>query len=136
MQFPVIAVADAPNADAIVVLTGTGPPRRRPLRRNESPNRIEVGLALYRAGKAPVIVRPYVSAAQGREQKAEVVGAGVPEDHVLNLGPGVNTADEARLVVGEARRRKWSSMLLVTSGFHMGRAKLLFDREAERAGMG
>jgi hypothetical protein len=97
-QYPARPVDACPQADAIAVLAGTGPPRRRPLRPPESFNRMEAGLALYHAGRAPLLVQ----AADGVEEEGL---PNLPAGSVLVVGPARNTADEARLIVAEARNR-------------------------------
>ncbi len=127
-QYPESTVAACPAADAIAVLAGTGPPRPVPLKAGEPLNRMEAGIALYRAGRAPLLVL----AADG----VEVGGLrNFPDVRVLLLSPAKDTADEARLVVAEAKGRAWRQLILVTSGFHMGRAVRLFRRTAQRDGI-
>jgi len=52
-QYPERTVTSCPTADAIAVLAGTGPPRPGALQNGEPLNRMEAGIALYHAGRAP-----------------------------------------------------------------------------------
>uniref|UniRef100_Q01XI4 DUF218 domain-containing protein n=1 Tax=Solibacter usitatus (strain Ellin6076) TaxID=234267 RepID=Q01XI4_SOLUE len=127
-QYPEMPVSSCPTADAIAVLAGTGPPRAGEMRRGEPLNRMEAGITLLRAGRAPRLVM----ATDGEEAKGL---REIPDDRVLQLRPARDTADEARRIVGEARQQSWHRLILVTSGFHMGRALREFRRAAERAGV-
>src|SRR5216683_225128 len=124
-QYPDRTVDACSTADAIVVLAGTGPPRSGPLKPGEPLNRMEAGIALYHAQRAPLLVL----AADGVEAGALQV---LPIGSALLVRPAMNTADEARLIVREAKTRAWHRLVLVTSGFHMGRAMRLFRQAAER----
>ena len=132
-EYPPIPVASCPTADAIAVLAGAGPPRHRPLNPGESPNRIEAGLALYHAGRAPLLL--LTADAENGEGWREEVGLDTPARDVLIVGPVRNTADEARWIAAAARQRNWRRLVLVTSGYHMGRAMLLIEKAARRAGI-
>ena len=127
-QYPETPVAACPTADAIAVLAGTGPPRPGALKPGEPLNRMEAGIALYNAGRAPVLV----SAADGVEAGGL---RNLPATSVVVVRVAANTADEARLIVAEARTRGWHRLIVVTSGFHMGRAMRLFHRAAQREGL-
>ncbi len=127
-QYPEIGVQDCPTADAIAVLSGAGPPRAGGLRRGEPLNRMEAGISLLQAGKAPRLVM----AADGEEARGL---RGIPGDSVLRLRPAGDTAEEAKRIVGEARQQSWHRLILVTFGFHLGRALREFHRAAEREGI-
>jgi len=131
--YPPISVASCPPADAIAVLSGGGPPRHRPLKPWESPNRIEAGLALYRAGRAPLLL--LTAKGENGEGWRKEVGLDTPADDVLVAGPARNTADEASWIAAAARQRNWRRLVLVTSGYHMGRAMLLVANAARQAGI-
>ena len=44
------------------------------------------------------------------------------------LGPVGNTHDEAMIVSAHAKKRKWSRLLLVTSAYHLSRARATFNK--------
>ncbi len=126
LPYPSIAVGDAPAADAIAVLSGTGPPHHRPLGPGELPNRLDAGLALFRARKAPLLVLT-AQASDWDERRSEVASELPPAD-VLIVGPAKNTREEAECLAQAAEARHWRTVLLVTSGYHVRRARLLLER--------
>lgn len=104
------------HANAIVVLSGT---KRA---------RLERGLQLMRQGIAPVLV---ISRGLPRQLPAERLCAAGHEDgfRVFCFKPRPNsTRGEAEAVGRLAASRHWDSILLVTSRYHVTRAKLLFKR--------
>ena len=112
---------DAPpaHADAVVVLSG-GLNRR-----------LDPALALVRSGVAPVLAisSPY----RGRWPKAQrALLAGRSSRsrfHVLCFTPNpYSTQGEARAVARLARAHGWSRVVVVTSTFHVTRARMLFRR--------
>ncbi|MFM9073019.1 MAG: YdcF family protein [Cyanobium sp.] len=125
-----------PSAGAIVVLGGGRHPAPGPLRRTEwvDADRFFGGVELFRAGKAPLLLftggaialRPGLPT-EGEVHLQQAVALGLPS-RSLGVTPYVrNTAEEARAVA--ARLPRGSRVLLVTSAFHMARAKALFERQ-------
>lgn len=121
-----IAVAAAPNADAIVVLSGSilrgvAAPG---VQWGESANRFFAGIDLAIAGKARVIV---ISAgmfpAEGVVLQQTAIRDGVPPERIIVTPRVLTTEEEARAV---SKIPAIHSILLVTSAFHMPRAVLLF----------
>lgn len=83
-------------------------------------DRVPVGVALARAGAAPVFVVFNDSGSFG-----EAVG-GV---EVIALRPDPpTTRGEARMVGALARERGWQSVVVVSSSYHLFRARLIFRR--------
>lgn len=127
-----------PTGDAVVVLsigrrTAPGPDR---VSEWGDANRFFGGIDLFRAGKAPVIVFTGGRASGERSTEADVLETfaqlmGVPEAAILKTGPVMNTADEARETAVLLRGKGVDSpeVILVTSAYHMARAKVLFARE-------
>ncbi len=110
------AEAVPPHADAVVVLSG-------------SKRRLDRGLELVQGGVAPVLV---VSAGfdprQPRARRLCLAGRG-RGFRVLCFWPRPDsTRGEARGVERLARRYGWRSIVLVTSRFHVTRARMLFRR--------
>jgi len=104
------------KADAVVVLAGS------------KHERLDRGLELVRDGVAPVLVisdgfdprRPRAN------RLCRVGGEGFS---VACFTPDPDsTRGEARKVAELARKHGWKRVLLVTSGFHVTRARRLFDR--------
>ena len=132
-------------ADAIVVLSGMLLDRKdAPLGEwSDAVDRFEGGVELFKAGKAPVLVftgghvpwrledRP-----EGEILKERAVKLGVPREKILVTGKVGNTAQEAEAVVKLFRNSEFGirkqinpKIILVTSAFHMRRARMLFERQ-------
>jgi len=95
------------SADAVVVLGGRL-------------DRVPVGLELLARGDAPVLV----VFNDGGVFEGEVDGA-----EVIALRPDPpTTRGEARMVGALAREREWHSLVVVSSGYHLFRARLIFRR--------
>lgn len=125
------------SADAIVVLSGI-------LEINEvgdstyvewgDPDRFFGGIALFKAGKAQKLVftggkMPWdkVKKTEGEVLKEYSISNGIPSDKILVTKDVENTADEAMAVnelISPSRK-----IILVTSAYHMYRAKRLFEGE-------
>lgn len=131
-----IEAKDAPRADAIVVLSGmmthvqgaTGL-----ITEWNDADRFFAGLELYQTGKAPRLiftggVLPWEKATQseGAVLKAHAQRFGIPEASISVSGDAQNTAQEAVAVRAMLTESK---ILLVTSAFHMQRAKQQFERQ-------
>lgn len=134
-RFPPTPVEGLAQADAIVVLGGAIADMGRQgdtLDMDAAYDRLYHALALYRAGRAPLIV---VSggAAEGRVPEAEVMGRllrehGVPETAILRE-PNSRTTRENGVNTRELLRAQGlSRVILVTSAFHMERALGVFRR--------
>jgi uncharacterized SAM-binding protein YcdF (DUF218 family) len=93
---------EAAKADAIVVLGGR-------------PNRVPVGLRLWRDGFAPILV---VFNASGEGD----------DEHLYVRPEPYTTRGEARSTARLAREHGWGSIVLVTSSYHVPRARMLFRR--------
>lgn len=134
-----VAAHEAPPADAIVVLSigRVTAPGRAAVSEWGDPDRFFGGVELFNAGKAPLLVftggtSPLAPTgpAEGEVLLQFAVSSGVPTERVVSTGRVMNTADEAAAVArllshkGPTRQR----ILLVTSAFHMDRARHLFER--------
>ena len=128
---------EAPQADAIVVLSGGRHPAPGPARLSEwhDPDRFLAGLDLFRAGKAPRLLftggaspfRPG-QRPEGQHYLQEAASLGVPAAAMASTSPVLNTAEEA-LAIRRLLPARQSRVLLVTSAFHMRRAQRLFERQ-------
>ena len=125
------------SADAIVVLSGM-------LEINEvgdstyvewgDPDRFYGGIELFKAGKAQKLVftggkMPWDKSkkTEGEVLKEFAISNGIPSDKILVTKDVENTADEAVAVkelIGSSKR-----IILVTSAYHMYRAKRLFEKK-------
>ena len=135
-------VASAPTADAIVVLSGmlSVIPGREPTAEwSDAVDRIDAGVALARADKAPLLVFtsewfPWDAAGldKGRLLADRAAELGVARERIQVTRRVSNTADEASAVsdvlTARGGSRAPASVILVTSAYHMRRARLLFAR--------
>jgi uncharacterized SAM-binding protein YcdF (DUF218 family) len=140
--------ADAPEADAIVVLSeGRGvAPGKAAVSEWGDADRFFGGVELFKAGRSTLLV--FTGGAAPWEPNAALEGdvlagyataMGVPDGQIAKTPRVTNTAEEAQAVAtllrgrlsGPTWRGRPPRVLLVTSAFHMPRARRLF----ERAGM-
>lgn len=132
-----IAGADAPTADAIVVLSGGRVVAPGPAQISEwdDPDRVFGGIELYQAGKAPLLIFtggwfPFAPTAPPEGEVSAVLAraVGIPAEHILVTGKVVNTFEESQAVAALVKDRvpAVKRVLLVTSAFHMARASRLF----------
>jgi len=127
---------DIRHADAVVVLSGM-------IRRiqtedgirmewGESADRIFAGIDVMKADKAPVMILtrgilPWQNGMTEGDMLAEVaIKAGIPDAQIKRTEIVVNTAEEAQ-AVKLLMPHPQPSIILVTSAFHMPRAKHLFE---------
>ena len=140
----------APTGDAIVVLSGGRivAPGASKISEWTDADRFFGGVELYQAGKAPLLV--FTGGATLWEPSAPSEGEilvgfarryGVPAEAVVTTGRVYNTDEEAEAVarlladrshVGPEAKKKPQSLLLVTSAFHMPRAKAQFEAQGFR----
>lgn len=136
-----LSAEDMPEADAIVVLSGGRglAPGNPPVSEWEDADRFFGGIELYRAGKAPLMVFtggwvPWypVMEPEGQELIQYAMDMGVPLENLLTTDEVSNTAAEAVAIVDILSARDGTHVpprvLLVTSAYHMRRARLLFER--------
>ena len=129
------------SADGIVVLSGG---RHLPLGNTKiiewhDPDRFLAGIELYKANKSnKLIFTGGVSLLtsnlppEGNIYIKEAISMGIPKKDVLTTYPVYNTLEEAEAVKALLYREKPLSkkkIILVTSAFHMKRAKKVFERE-------
>lgn len=135
-QYPPLAVAQSPTADVIVLLGGATdgpvPPRQEP-QVNEHANRILHAAALYKAGKAPLIIasggtwaRPSLGRPESADMSDLLTALGVPVGSILQEGASQDTGENARFTATLMQQHHLTTALLVTSGFHMPRAVAAF----------
>jgi hypothetical protein len=106
----------AGRADAVVVLAGGRGPR------------LALGLSLVRGGVAPALVVSDGWSATWPEANRLCAGRPVGT-HVLCVHPEpFDTRGEAEAVARLARARHWRSVVVVSSRYHLVRARMLFQR--------
>jgi uncharacterized SAM-binding protein YcdF (DUF218 family) len=131
---PPLTVAAAPGADAVVVLSGSNVRGVTPagVQWGDTSNRYFAGLALARAGKAPLLVLTSGAIDDPRNPnqalllKQDALSQGILPDRIVVTRPVATTEDEARAI---AEIPAIHSILLVTSAVHLPRATLLFRRQ-------
>ena len=102
------------KADAVMVLAG-------------QKSRLTVALELVRRGVAPVLV--ISDGLDPRWTQANRVCRSRDPERVVCIRPEpYSTRGEARLAARLARERDWDSLVVVSSRFHLLRARLLFER--------
>lgn len=136
----------APPADAIVVLSGAGVREQGKAKVIEwnDPDRFFGGIQLFHAGKAPLLIftggwLPWDAAArpEGEVLIEQARLLGVPAEAMMTTGKVSNTAEEAVGAFQVLRERLGTAgnpparpprILLVTSAYHMPRARRIFEK--------
>jgi uncharacterized SAM-binding protein YcdF (DUF218 family) len=103
-------------ADAVVVLAGGRGPR------------LTRGLALVRRGVAPVLVVSDGWAATWPEGNRLCAGRRAPASVVCFYPRPSDTRGEAEAFSRLAQERGWTSVVVVSSRYHIARARILFER--------
>lgn len=128
-------------ADVIVVL-GVGPPvdeQGRPA--EELVRRVAKGVELYNAGLAPAMImtggNTYRDYYESSVMKEAAVDRGVPAGAIIEEREAMDTIGNARCSAGIMRDHGWERVIVVSSPYHLKRAKKLFEAagvEVETAG--
>ena len=118
-------------ADCIVVL-GYGPPVDKEGRPNpELARRVEKGVELYWAGLAPALImtggNTYEDYYESGVMKDLAMSMGVPEDAVIEERQAMDTIGNAHYSARIMQDRGWDSVIVVSSPYHLKRAKKLFS---------
>ena len=134
-----LSLKEMPKADAIVVLSQKRhlpPGKSRIIEWWHDPDRFMSGLMLLKAKKAEKIIftggsSPYLPELppEGNIYKQEAISFGIEPNKILTTRPVSNTMDESKAVKSMLGNKK-STILLVTSAFHMKRAKKLNEKES------
>lgn len=137
---------DVLAADAIVVLSGGRivAPGSAAISEWGDADRFFGGVELFKAGKAPLLFftggrlpwEPKTARLEGEILSEYAKMFGVPAEHIVVTGAVLNTAEEAGAVavlladrqMKSGERSNAARVLLVTSAFHMARARQLFER--------
>lgn len=135
-QFPPREISAIAPADAIVLLGGAmrGDTQMGTLvDLNQRADRLVHAVALFKAGKAPVILLTGGGVDGARteaEQMKELLEVmGVPGDRVLLENKSRNTHDNAVYSAQLLRAERLERILLVTSAYHMRRSLALFQAQ-------
>ena len=150
-QFPPARVETLPQSDAIVVLGGGVGGNTNVLHYTElfsGADRVAHAARLWKAGKAPVVIPS--GANEWQTARPLLMEFGVPESAILVENKSRNTEENVKFIVrmfecsnvrmsdgsecsiaqGPKKEGRKPRVLLVTSAFHMRRAKLMFERYA------
>ena len=136
-----VEVKYSKKTDAIVVLSSGN--RKRLAGKGEiyewhDPDRFFAGISLFKESKAPKLIftggaNAYntESPLQGNIYIKDAIAYGLPEDKLFTTSKVFNTLQEARAVrkIFPERYFENPKITLVTSAFHMQRAKKIFERE-------
>ena len=130
------SVKDVTKADAIVVLSGMistiKTKEKLSYEFNESINRILSGINLFKEDKASFLIltngkMPWsVGIPEGEYLKDFSIKYGIPEDRIL-LTDNVQNTDQEAISVKKLLKTNEANIILVTSAFHMPRAKKVFE---------
>ena len=129
------------SADGIVVLSSGRylPPGNSKIIEWGDPDRFLAGIDLYKAEKSNRLIftggiNPFhpVLPPEGDIYVKEAISMGVPKNNLFSTYSVTNTVQEAKAVKKILNKEIFSSqkkVILVTSAFHMRRAKKVFERE-------
>jgi len=129
--------ATVPKADAVLVLSGMlggFETEDGYVAEWGDPDRFFVGVQLVKLGKADRLIftrgqMPWSeSPPEGEMLKQKAVEMGVSPDQILLTSIVSNTAEESLAVKDLMAEHGLTKVILVTSSFHLPRAKLLFDK--------
>ncbi len=116
-------------ADAILVLAGD----------TRKGDRVRQAVNLYKRGLAPLLVLSGTPVGF-RTHEADIMRGlaeylAVPSDHLLGVKhDSESTWEEAGVIVPVLQRKGLKEVILVTSNYHTGRAKRIFEKAAGPAG--
>lgn len=145
MDSPARSVSQHPSAEAIVVLSGgvaTARPVSLEARPEETFDRLYMGLRLFQAGKAPLIVLSGGSISWKTKEgsfpesvlMADILRSlGVPEGRLLVESKSRNTHENAVYTQQLLQERGIEEVLLATSALHMPRALACFRKAGLKA---
>ena len=136
--YPQPEISELQDADAIVVLGGGSVGGVKDFDGEgqvgaDAANRLLMGIRLHRALNLPVLLSGgQVFSYTGTEADIEyrlLKGAGVDEKFLLKENKSRNTVENARFTKRVCESRGFNKVVLVTSGYHLPRAVLIFERE-------
>ena len=137
-QYPPKVLDRLGSYDAVVVLSGmlSGFSYKGTFRSEwADPDRFFAGIEVLKSGKTSTLIftrglLPWGnSKAEGELLKIKAIEMGVNETQIILSDTVSNTAEEARAVKKLMEKNGINKILLITSSFHMPRAKLLFDKQ-------
>jgi uncharacterized SAM-binding protein YcdF (DUF218 family) len=137
-RYPAVAMEQVPRGGCVIVLggaVGAPIPPRVDIDMSEAIDRVYQTAALYRAGKAPVVIVTGGNQPWSESKTAEadlirdlLVEWGVPRDAIFLEGSSRNTRENALYSKNILNAISCNNPLLVTSAAHMPRAVAAFSR--------
>lgn len=111
------------NADAIVVISG-----------GDTNARTSEAISLYKNGWAPLLIVSGAAAdktglSNAEAMKRRAMAQGVPQSAIIAEETSETTKQNASEVAAVVKQRGMKRIILVTSGYHMQRAKLEFSAQ-------
>lgn len=133
---PLVVASPLGQADAIVVLGGGVEQDGRPTR--GTLERTRYAISLYRQGLAPMIILSTGLAKYFNEARlmAEIARSeGIPEQVLILEEDSRNTAENLEYVQRILDARRWNSVIVVSSPYHMRRVALVSRRCCSQTAM-
>ena len=94
---------------------------------------MRAALLLAEARKAPCLVFTD-GGSEGDQSRAVAIHEGISDSAIEVVGPARNTDQEAHLIINAAIAHGWRRLILVTSGYHITRARKLLMAHAFKEG--
>ena len=137
--YEIIPLKNLNNANSIVVLGGmrTFTQKNQEVTEWNDPDRFFAGIRLFKKGKSKRIIftdgyNPFYKSeiTEGFLNRKDAIALGVPGSAVFITGKAKNTFQESEELRKLFNKKKFLSneIILITSAFHMKRAKRLFER--------
>ena len=137
--YEIIPLKDVKKVNSIVVLGGIRKftEKKQDVTEWHDPDRFFAGIRLFKQGKAKRIIftdgyNPFYESeiTEGILNRRDAISIGVPSSSVFITGRAKNTFQEAKELRKLFDKKKFVSneIILITSAFHMQRAKRLFER--------
>ena len=135
-----VKIDSLPTSDAIVCLGGgTEPSVLEPagIHLKDAGDRLLTAHTLFQQSKAPNLIFGGGTVKRGGQKLAESEGArnwelknapGTADKNIIALEPCAHTRDEAVKTAAIAKEKGWKQIILVTSAYHMSRAKATFEK--------
>lgn len=128
---PILLPSEQLAPAPVIVVLGYGPPVDEAGKPNpELYRRVKKGVELYQAGLAPVLImtggNTYRDYFESAVMKEVAVGMGVPAEAVIEERQAMDTIGNARYSAQIMRSHGWDRCIIVSSPYHLQRAKKLF----------
>ncbi|MBE8365099.1 YdcF family protein [Leptospira borgpetersenii] len=139
IYYPPLPLEQVPQADVILVLGGmvsTLSIHNEPVDLSNSAERLTETVRLYRAKKAPKILFSggsgnllYQTVPESEPAGRFLKQMGIPDSSLILESKSRNTVENKNFAVELLKKHGWSSVILVTSSFHMKRSVEIFQEK-------